>query len=213
MINALTFSAPHKECAAANLVVKKPVPERPTEAAVQQNFYQYVGADFQEFFLNKIYLSSLEAGDKTIDACIGHVLGAGAKIMIDAARTLEEVGRFDVKYGVSPVFYLHRLGILQNASIAGGVYLDKDDVDLMVQENAGLILTPSFDAGRGHGIPPLKMYLDRGLKISLGTMDNSFNKTGSVLYEAELLRLLVNGSMCGEVLTDADIKKLARARQ
>ena len=221
MKNALTFAVPLHSDGATNIAIKTKssmkelfTPDSrqgsPSNGVreVKNHFYQIIDADFSDFWTNRIYLSSLRLGDKILDAVIEQVLGNHAELMVDTARVLDEVGRFDVKYGCSPIFYLHRLGLLKNASVAGGIYLDKDDVDLMVQENAKLILTPSFDAGYGHGIPPIRMYLDRGLDIALGTMDNLFNKSGSVRYEAEVLRFLVNGTMCGVILQEDDIEAL-----
>ncbi|MCL2061780.1 MAG: hypothetical protein FWH03_04055 [Firmicutes bacterium] len=208
--NAITF-LPYNTAvslySAANIIVKTPPPAVQTPNPNFQT-YQLIDRAFTHFFSQNIYLSSLELPDNVFDACLQHVLKGGAKILIDAARTLAEVGRFDVKHRLSPIMYLHQNGLLSNSQIAGGIYLDKDDVDLMVQENARLILTPSFDAGRGNGIPPLRMYLERGLKIHLGTMDNTFNAAADILYEAQILRLLVNGSMCAPIITQAELQPL-----
>jgi len=201
MYNALTFKQLNNNCTKANIVVANKDEFKKLSIDKRVISYQLVDENFNGMFFSKhIYLSSLSLHDGIMDAVIENVLGAGSKIIIDTARTLTEVGLFDAKKGASPIMYAHKLGLLTNASIAGGVYLDKDDVDLMVQESAELILTPAFDAGVGNGIPLYKMYLDRGLAMHLGTMDNSFNLRGCVDYEKELLRLLVNGSMCQKIL-------------
>ncbi|MDR2202582.1 MAG: hypothetical protein LBP26_07525 [Clostridiales bacterium] len=158
-------------------------------------FFRTVADNAPNAFEGDIFLPSLEFSDKTVDACIEHVLGKRVRFMVRAACTLEEVGRFDAKLSLSPVMLLRRLGLLQNAIVVGGVYLDNDDVDLMVQEGASLVLTPTFNAGRGDGAANVSSYLKRGLKIALGTADNSFNKSGSIAYEADVLQLLTNAAM------------------
>jgi len=200
MYNALTNKPLHKSITKANVIVntKEQLKELKNDNRIA--VYQIIDSDFKEFFCNNVYLSSLNLDDKIIDSVINHVLGNKANIIIDTARTLDEVGFFDVKKNASPIMYAEKLGLLQNSLIAGGVYLDKDDVDLMVQQNASLILAPSYDAGHANGIPPYKLYKDRGLVMHFGTMDNSYNKTGCINYEKDVLQLLVNGTMREQIL-------------
>jgi len=201
MINALTFNLPHKNCKSATVVVKTKLEFQKFSDSKNIVFYQLIDNDFDgEFFLNNIYLKSLFLKDNIIDAVIGKVLKGNFLIIIDACRNLKEVGACDVKYGGSPIMYANKLGLLQNAMIAGAVYLDKDDLDLIIQSNAKLILTPSFDAQKGNGIAPLKMIKSKNALYELGTMDNSTNITGDIGFEKQILKLLVNGSMCEKVL-------------
>lgn len=142
-----------------------------------------------------IYVPSLFLSEKEIDNIIDFVLGSHAKLMVRCASNLDEVGYFDVKYKLSPVMFLHKCGILENAKIVGGVCLDKDDVALMVQENAEVILTPTFDCGMGNGIAPVLSFLNAGLKIGLGTFNNRYNSKADLQLEAYVLNLAVSAAM------------------
>jgi len=218
MRDALTFNQKlNPSTTHANVVVGKNFCVAQPNAQVAHNtngaisLYAFVDndTDFANIVHKNLYLSSLNVNESVIDNVINHVLINKTKIIIDTARTLEEVGKFDVKHGMSPVQYIHSLGLLPHCLVAGGVYLDKDDIDLMVQENAELILTPSFDAGSGNGIAAFKLYKNRGVKMHLGTMNGAFNVSHSIAFEKEVLRLSVNGTMCSEfAVTDNDLKML-----
>lgn len=158
-----------------------------------------------------IFLSDLEVNEKILDYAIEHKLKNKTQFMARACGTLEEVGRFDVKYGLSPIMFLNKLGLLSGAKIAGGIYLDNDDVSLMVQENASLILTPSYDFGRGGGIPNTVSYLRRGLKISVGIADLKYNETADLKFELKLLKLITSAHLCKEdALKDEELFRFVK---
>lgn len=145
------------------------------------------------FAYPRLYLESIELPDPVIDRVVERA-SEGARLYVRAAASLEEVGRLDVRLGLSPVMLLHKLGVLKGALIAGGVYLDNDDVDLMVQCDARLVLLPSTDIGGGCGIPNTVSYLARGLKIGLGTGNGAY--ATDIREELTLLKLITNGQMC-----------------
>lgn len=164
--------------------------------------------DTAEFYGESVYISSIELNDTVIDASIDYILSNKVQVFISASRTLEQVGLFDAKYQKSPIMFIYSLGLLDNAHICGGVYLDKDDIDLMVQSNATLVLSPSYDANEGHGIPLLKLYASRGVKILLSTFSAEYNKKLSLEYERDLLISLVNGSLSEQVFRKEDLKNI-----
>lgn len=158
---------------------------------------------------NNIFLPTMNIPDAMFDKIIEYVLKTRCKFMVVSSRSLEEVGYFDAKFRLSPIMLLHKLGLLTSSKIVGGVYLDNEDVEIMVQEKAELILTPSYDFGHGSGIMNALSYLNRGLKISLGTADNSYNVYGDMLKEAEILSLVSSASMCKQnAISDYQIKAM-----
>lgn len=156
-----------------------------------------VGADFDFSAKHSglLYLESMQLKDEIIDHYIDYILSNNQPAYIKCSVTLTEVGEIDNRYKVSPIMLVHKLGILQNANIIGGVYLDKDDVDIMVQCGASLTVTPSFDMGYGNGNLPLITYLSRGLKLNIGTGDSNFNLNGDILEEIKLLNLVTSANM------------------
>ncbi len=158
--------------------------------------FRIVGEDFTGRLDGNIYLESLLLGDEIIDAVIDHVLGSKCKLIISACRTLDEVGVCDKKYGVTPIGLAHKFGLLDGAFIAGGTYLDKDDIDLIGQSGAGIILTPSMSMGLGEGIPPIRMMLTLGARVYIGTGMREFNPDGDLEFEKRLIMLAASGALC-----------------
>lgn len=142
-----------------------------------------------------VYLDSVLLGDETIDAVIDHVLGTKCKLIISACRTLDEVGRCDKKYGVTPIGLAHRYGLLDGAYVAGGTHLDKDDIDLINQSGAAIIITPSMSMGLGEGIPPVRMMLTLGARVYIGTGMKEFNPEGDTEFEKRLIMLAASGEL------------------
>lgn len=136
---------------------------------------------------DKLYLPSLTV-DKTVDAVIEHVLGKGASLITAAAYSLDEIGAIEARFHLTPVQLLHKLGLLENTTIVGGVYLDRDDVDLMRQENARLVLCPTCAMGYGYGIAHLRALLGK-IPLAVGSGDNAFNASGNMLEELKALYL------------------------
>lgn len=186
-----------------------------TENQLKRNYngidvshYQAIDNDFSNFFLKDIYITSLMIDNEIIDKCIEHVYKTNSKLLVCCSKTLYENGYFDSKYNLSPIMMLDKLGLLEKSTIVSGVYLDNDDVDLMVQNNIELVLTPSIDAGYGNGIANVVSYIKRGLKVRLGTGDNRFNKNGDMMLESQILSLLVSGVMCKkDSISQMDIKR------
>ncbi len=142
-----------------------------------------------------IFVPSLDMPDDMLDALIDRVLTTGARVMVMCSQTLTEVGRIDARFGKSPVMLLHAFGLLPFASVASGVYLDKDDLSLMAQEGVPLIALPSFDAGNGFGVAPVFAAVERGVTVRLGTADGTFNRSRNIIYEASVLRLLTSAQL------------------
>lgn len=159
-----------------------------------KNFVDPCGGIYSEG--DGIYLPTLLGGDDAIDAAI-ELHFSGAELIVSACLTLDEVGTCDKKFGVTPIGLAHKYGLLgQGTYIAGGVYLDKDDIDLIVQSGAKVILTPSDSLGGGCGIPPLRMLAGLGADVKLGTGTGEYDPDADLCFESRLLHLAVSGMLC-----------------
>ena len=139
--------------------------------------------------------------DNLTDAVADAVLSGKATAICAAGYSLDESGAVDVRFRLSPVQLLHKLGLLDGGTIVGGVYLDRDDVDLMAQCDAKLILCPTSSMGHGFGVPHYPAYI-RKLEVTLGSGDNCFNRGGDMLAEARALVLGCNSEMRDEKAVD-----------
>jgi cytosine/adenosine deaminase-related metal-dependent hydrolase len=185
-----------KNCNVATFTVATNYPERfNLEGVTAYKIVKTEGDVVGDF----LFLPSL-TDEKTVDAVIDKVLGDDAKLIVSACYSLDEIGLIDVKYHLSPVQLLHKLGLLEKCTVVGGVYLDRDDVDLMSQCGTPLVLCPTSSMGYGHGIPHFCAYENK-LNVKLGSGDNRFNCNGDMIAEARALVLGVNSEMRGQVLS------------
>lgn len=70
----------------------------------------------------------------------------------------------------TPIGYLNSIGLLQKKpALVGGIHLADEDIRLMAQEGAKVILTPRLHASLKLGIPPIKKLLAAGIPVGLGT--------------------------------------------
>lgn len=152
----------------------------------------------------RLFLPEL-TDDAITDAVAEAVLSGKSSAIIAAGYSLDESGAVDVRFHLSPVQLVHKLGLLDGGTIVGGVYLDRDDVDLMAQCGARLILCPTSSMGHGFGIPHFPAYIKK-LDVRLGSGDNRFNRDGDMPSEARALLLGCNAEMRDE--KSVDVRRL-----
>ncbi len=144
---------------------------------------------------DKIFLRSLLLPDEILDDCIDYCMVNKPRLIVCAGDDLYESGKIEAKYHLSPIMLLHKMGLLnENCSVVGGICIDRDDVDLMAQCGAKLIVCPSYSLGNGKGMPLVSSALGK-IDVGIGTYDNSFNSCGDIIEEARLLLLGTNGVM------------------
>lgn len=155
-----------------------------------------------------IYLDTLTDEDVLEKAC-DYLVSTDARAIVRAAYDLDETGLIEARHKLSPIMLLHKLGVLDKCTVASGVCLDNDDLDLMAQEGVSLILLPTADAGYGHGYAPVCAAVRRGIRVGVGTYDGKYNKTADLDYEIKFLSLTANAEMRAEAaLTAAQLKKI-----
>lgn len=168
-------------------------------------------AEYKPFGANSsgdVYIPTLCDEDLLEQAC-DYLITAKARAIVRASYDLNEAGIIEARHKLSPIMLLHKMGVLGNCTVAGGVCLDNDDLDLMAQEGVALILTPTASAGYGHGFAPVCAAVKRGIKIGIGTFDGKYNKNHDINYELEFLRVTANAEMRVEnAISDADLNKM-----
>lgn len=172
--------------------------------------YKIVDKEDLNIDFQRLYLADMSADETVTESIADRVFEGKSRVMISVSRTLEEVGAFDKKYGLSPVMYLHKLGLLERVdALVGGVWLDRDDVDIMAQCGCPLIITPSYDMGTGNGIPETATYLRRGLTLGIGTENCAYNPACDMRFETKLIELTASATMRESgIITEKEIKKM-----
>ncbi len=157
----------------------------------------------------RIYIDGMTDFDLLAAAC-DHLLENDATAMIRASYDLNEAGIIEAKYKLSPIMLLHRLGVLDKCVIVGGVCLDNDDLDLMAQVGAPLVVTPIASAAGGYGYAPVSAAKKRGVRVGIGTFDGKYNAEHDVDEEARFMLFTSNAEMREEnSLNDIELKDIS----
>jgi 5-methylthioadenosine/S-adenosylhomocysteine deaminase len=94
--------------------------------------------------------------------------------------------------GVSPVRYLMQYGIFDvpNFLAIHCVHVDDSDIDVLRSYDAAIAYCPRCNAKLGMGIAPLKRYMDRGVRIGIGTDSPAAANTVDMFDEMRIGLLL-----------------------
>ena len=142
----------------------------------------------------RLYIPDM-SDETAFERACDYILTNNAVAIVRAAYDLTEAGIIEARFKLSPIMLLHKLGIADKCTIAGGVCLDNDDLDLMAQEGMPLIVTPTASAGYGHGFAPISAAVARGIRVGVGTFDNKYNLSADINKEIEFLKLVANAEM------------------
>lgn len=110
---------------------------------------------------------------------------------IHVAEEQFEVAEILQQYGMRPVHYLDRLGVLDESMIAIHlVWLEEDEITLLGARGAGLAYCPSSNMFLADGVTKLPDLLRAGVRIGLGTDGGCSNNRTSVFEEMRMASLL-----------------------
>lgn len=95
----------------------------------------------------------------------------GCGIHIHVAETTDEVEEIRQEYGMSPVQYLDRVGLLDGLPLIAAhcVYVDEEDLRLLKAAGVGVVHCPGSNQKLGSGVAPLGQMLEAGVTVGLGT--------------------------------------------
>ncbi len=106
-------------------------------------------------------------------------------------ETEDEVRQIREKYGKSPVFLLEEIGALSpRLSVAHGVHLDPDDIQLLAERGVGVIHNPTSNMKLASGVAPVPDLMAAGVKVGLGTDSNLSNNNLDMFEEMRLAAFL-----------------------
>jgi cytosine/adenosine deaminase-related metal-dependent hydrolase len=92
---------------------------------------------------------------------------------------------------ISTIQYLKRHGVLETKPLfAHCINVDDGDLDLIKESSAGIAHCPRSNAKLGHGRAPFAEFIDRGIKVGLGSDSVASNNNCDLLQEARFATLL-----------------------
>jgi len=115
----------------------------------------------------------------------------GCRIHTHISETVKEVQDCLNEHGVSPIAYLHRLGLLTpSIYLAHCVHPIEDDLQLISQNHASVVHNPSSNCKLASGIAPLARMRDAQIGIALGTDGASSNNSLDLFHDIRLASML-----------------------
>jgi len=129
---------------------------------------------------------------------------AAVPFMMHLAETQEEVDIIGSRYGLRPVHYLEKIGVLGGKSAAVHcVWLDDSEMDLLAASGTGVCHCPESNMKLASGIARLPELLKRGVAVGLGTDGCASNNDLDMLLELDTMAKLHKVSTMNPTVMDA----------
>jgi len=94
-------------------------------------------------------------------------------------------------YKMKPVEYMESVGWLnERAWFAHCVYINENEAEKFSKYSCGVSHCPSSNLRLGSGIAPIRMFLNKGVNVSLGVDGSASNDTSNMLAEARMAMLV-----------------------
>lgn len=94
----------------------------------------------------------------------------GAPVYVHCSETKREVEDCRKRTGMTPVAYMDSLGLFAHGGgLFHGVHMDDGDFDIVKKRGLYIVTNPASNLKLASGIAPVKRYLDKGIKVAIGT--------------------------------------------
>lgn len=141
-------------------------------------------------FCHAPYTCSAETIRLTKELCRSH----GALFQIHLAETEWERNRIAELTGESPAGFLENLGVLDSKTLCvHGVWLDDRDLNILRDTGAGLVHCLESNLKLASGIADLALWIDKGLKVGIGTDSPASNNNLDIFGEMAMVAKLHKG--------------------
>ena len=110
---------------------------------------------------------------------------------IHVAEMAQEIENHRKEYGISPVPWLLELGTFKTkATIAHGVHIDEIDMQILKDNDVGVVHNPSSNMKLASGIAQVAQMLSMGLNVGIGTDGAASNNDLDMIEEMRLASFL-----------------------
>ena len=94
----------------------------------------------------------------------------GLPIHVHAAEQTDELKMCQEAYGMSPIALLNSETVLgKQTTVVHGTHVSDLDIELLAQTQTMVCICPSTERNLGDGMAPIESYLQRGIKMVIGT--------------------------------------------
>lgn len=128
-----------------------------------------------------------------------------APVNIHLSETLKEVGECDVRRGMSPTAFFHKIGLFDYGGLAAHcVWCDKDDLALLYEKGVTPVVNSASNLKLASGFAPIPSMFAVGLQPALGTDGAASNNALSILHEMRLFGTLPKAQMKDAAVVTAE---------
>lgn len=114
----------------------------------------------------------------------------GVRLHTHLCETLDEERYCLERYGKRPIDFIEDLDWMNGSVwLAHMVHVNDDEVRRLGRAGVGVAHCPSSNFRLGSGVPPIRKYLDAGVKVGLGVDGSASNDSGDMLAEARMAML------------------------
>lgn len=115
------------------------------------------------------------------------------------------------KYGLTPVEYFEKCGLLENPVVgAHCVWIENEDFEIIKQKKVTPVHCVSSNLKLGSGFAPIKKMMDMGIQVGIGTDGASSNNNLNMLEEIHIASLVSKGvNRDPQFMSAKDIIKLS----
>jgi 5-methylthioadenosine/S-adenosylhomocysteine deaminase len=129
---------------------------------------------------------------------------AAIPFMMHLSETKEEVGIIRSRYGLRPVHYLEKIGVLGGKSAAVHcVWLDDSEMDVLAASGTSVCHCPESNMKLASGIARIPELLNRGVAVGLGTDGCASNNDLDMLLELDTMAKLHKVATMNPTVLDA----------
>ena len=155
--------------------------------------------------------SEYASREKAVREAIEYSQAKKMIIQVHVSETKSEHEECIKRHGMTPVKYFEKCGMFKGDVIAAHcVWLDSDDMDTIVRNNAVVSHNISSNLKLGSGIAPIAKYYEKGMRITVGTDGASSNNNLNFLEELHLVATTCRGiSHNANAIAAKDILKMA----
>lgn len=127
---------------------------------------------------------------RILDRAIEHNL----PLHIHMSETEREVLQNVKEYGQRPVAHLRDIGVFEHPTlVAHAVHVTEEEIDILQQFNVKISHNPMSNLKLGSGVAPVTQYLNKGMRVSIGTDSAASNNNLDMFQEVRLAALIHKG--------------------
>ena len=125
-------------------------------------------------------------------------------LFIHVAETQWEVEEIKKRYGVTPIYYLYHLGILDEKTILiHANWISDEEISIIADTGAGIVHNPESNLKLATGLSPIPKLLSKDIPVALGTDSAASNNNLNLFQEMDTAAKIHKGILLDPTIMPA----------